>query len=208
MPDDASILAETKGGLAQYARFLRSAVRGLWAGVFDRMQFANSMISAIQWGLRRAFHEGAAEMGIKPEELTAEERIALGTHIHEQMGYVMAFADDIEAGSKANKGKLRPLLKRTVTWANRYNEVKNHAKLLTGMNKKLKWVLHLLRVTVESCGDCLKLDGRIHRASVWAAYDIRPQSPRLECGGFKCGCGFEPTDEKGSSGRPPKLTGD
>lgn len=216
MLDDTSTLAESgllpighpERKLADYGRIIRAAVRGLWRGLFDRITFAENMIAAITYGLKMAFHEGAAEMGIKPEELTPEELIALDTHVNEQLQHVWAFALDIEAGSRANKGKLGPLMKRAELWQNKFVEVKNHAKVLTGLNRKLKWVLHGKRKTEQPCTDCLKLNGRIHRSSVWAAYDIRPQSERLKCGGWRCGCDFVVTADKGTSGRPPKLAGD
>lgn len=45
--------------------------------------------------------------------------------------------------------------------------------------------------TIEHCVDCLRLDSQIHSALNWRAAGWRPQSRRLECGGWRCDCSFQ-----------------
>jgi hypothetical protein len=155
------------------------------------MQFIDSMMSTIRAGLTRAYAEGAAACGIMPAEYTFEEKIALEQTIVREQNYVGQFADAIEKGDKANGGKLKPHMARAKMWVNRYNDVVNRAKVTACKNKKMKWVLHLVRPTKEPCKDCLKLNGRIYRAYTWQKWNVRPQSPDLACNGILCGCGLK-----------------
>jgi hypothetical protein len=49
--------------------------------------------------------------------------------------------------------------------------------------------------TARPCRDCAGLDGVVLTASEWARMGIRPQSPSLNCGGWRCLCRLELTDE-------------
>lgn len=200
-------MAEQSRGASNYHYSIRTAVRGLWTGALLYNQFIDSMRSTIQAGLTRAYAEGAAACGIVPSEYTLEEKIALDQAIFREFNYIGRFADAIEKGDKASGGKLKPLMARAKMWVNRYNDVVNQAKVTACKNQKLRWMLHLVRVTKEPCKDCLKLNGRIYRAYTWQKWNVRPQSPDLACNGINCGCGFQTTDERATPGRPPKLAG-
>ena len=166
--------------------------------------FVSAMESALRLGANWAWREGAAECGIAPEEMTFEERMLIQSMYNEQMAYVDGFAMFIIEHSKERGGKRGALQPRIDTWANRYNEWVNRAKERACADKKLKWVLGPTKV---HCSDCLNLDGRVYRGSIWQKYGIRPQSPELECGGFNCKCTLEPTDEPCTRGHPPRLSG-
>jgi hypothetical protein len=187
-----------------YRRSLRGNVRGLWTGAIDYIQFMRMMRSTINRRLKQAWLEGAAACGISEEELTPGEWIAMDQAIVNELGFVEGFADDIEMGSRASGGKLKPLHIRVEMWANRYKDVVNRAKQMACADRKLLWHLG---ATVEHCRDCLRYNGRVHRGSTWARYEIRPQSPSLACHGFRCACTLEPTDERAMPGRPPGMTG-
>jgi hypothetical protein len=191
-------------GLNIYRKSLRDNVRGLWGGVIDYMQFTRAMMSTIDRRLRQAWLEGAQACDISEDELTPEEQIAMHQAITNEFGFIQGFANDIEMGSKASGGQLKPLLIRVEMWANRYRDVVNRAKQMACANRKLAWILG---ATTEHCRDCLKYNGRVYRGSTWARYEIRPQSPNLACHGFNCLCILEPTDERCMPGRPPAMTG-
>jgi len=108
-----------------FAANLRGAVRGLWNGGWDRFEFLENMEIAIQRGFTQAWAEGAGECGIAPGDYSAEEEMALREAIFGQMPHLIGFAAAIEDNSKANGGKLGPLLSRVGMWANRYNEVRS-----------------------------------------------------------------------------------
>jgi len=188
----------------QYRARLRSLVRGLWSGVISVDSFLDEIIIVIDEGLTTAWNEGAKTCGIKPDEKSEEEQAALDDAIAREQGFVFKFSGDIEAGSKANKGKLAPLMFRVDIWANRYLDVQNQAKLMACENQKYRWDLG----DTEHCPSCLKLAGRVARAKTWLDKGIQPQSPPngyLKCGGWRCGCSFTPTDEPVTKGRWPSL---
>lgn len=194
-------------GSVNYRNGIRAAIRGLWTGALFYDNFFQAMMTTIRNGLTAAWQEGSAACGIAPAEYTLEERIALEQAIVREYQYIGGLGHDVEANSKANGGKLTPLLNRGNMWINRYNDVVNHAKQAACKNQKLRWVLHLIRMTKDPCVDCLRLNGRVYRASTWNKWGIRPQSSDLACSGIQCGCGFEVTDEPANKGRPPKLSG-
>lgn len=188
-----------------FARDIRSAVRGFWSGAYDYYRFFEEMGRAIDRGLTSAWYSGAAECGILPEELTVDEIKIMRFRVSEQMNYLNQFAETIETNSKANKGKLTPLMKRAQLWINQYNSVMNEAKVLACKDQKLKWVLGM---TEQHCRTCSSLDGKVKRASFWQKLGVRPQNAPnhlLECQGWNCDCSLVQTDEPVSRGAMPSL---
>ena len=163
---------------------------------------------AIERGLTDAWTEGAKKCGIAIDELSPDEQLALSDAIDGQLTFVPGFANDIIAGSKANKGKLTPLFQRTDLWVNQYPSVVSQAQTMACADQKLKWVLHGAHFTQDPCVSCIKLDGKIKRASFWLKRDVKPQdppNPNLECDGWRCGCAFIVTGEPLSKGPLPGL---
>src|SRR3990167_1410291 len=96
---------------------LRSAVLAFWNGTFGWYEFREEMQTAVRHYFPQAWREGLATAGITDEEMNDEERIRLEREIVREIGYIPAFADAIERGSKANNGKLTLLFIRTERWA-------------------------------------------------------------------------------------------
>lgn len=187
-----------------YRTGLRSIVRGLWSGAISLGQFSDEMRGIINRRLTQAWDEGAAECGIKPDEYTIDEQSALGNAIRSELGYVTEFGLAIQADSQANGGKLQPFFSRVETWANRYNDYKNRAKTMSCQDQKLVWILG---ATEQHCRTCPRLNGKVKRASFWQSSGIRPQSPpnpSIECGGWRCQCRLELTNEPISKGPLPR----
>jgi hypothetical protein len=183
---------------------IRAAVRGLWRGEFTTFGFLDAMTSAVGRGYERAWREGAKTCNILPEDRTPEEQTRLDEFILTAQSHMLNFANAIEAGSKANGGKLGPLITRSKLWQNRYEEVKAAAQQVSCQDAKTRWVLG----PTEHCSTCSKLAGRVYRNSIWRKYDIRPRDTRpgrLACRGFNCQCSLVPTDEPVTPGRPPNV---
>ena len=189
--------------ISTYRRNLRAAVRGLWSGAISVSQFNSVMKADMDRNLTQAWDEGAKECGIKPDEYSDAENLALAEAILKEQGFVEGFAADVQANSKANKGKLTPLFGRLEMWVNRYNDIKNQAKAMVCGDLKYRWQLG----PTEHCVDCAKLSGRVYRGSIWQKYGILPQSHDLACGGWRCQCSLVQTDEPVTKGRPPALRG-
>lgn len=193
-----------KGGYNDFARSVRSLVYGLWAGHLDRFTFVDSMVRSIDRSIRRAWFAGAAQCGIQPAELTVAEMDSMREMINSQFGYLVSFADSIEANSRGN-GLLKGHYARAQLWINRYNEATSKARMMACADGKLVW---RLGATEQHCRTCNALDGQVRRTSVWNASGVKPQSapnPLLECEGWNCGCSLTPTDLPISRGRLPSL---
>ena len=198
-------LAELSAGAANYRGGIRSAARGLWTGAMDYYQAFEAIDAAIRQGIPKAWYEGAKICGIDPNELSPEERMAMQTALFNELNYVNGFLMFIEDGSKANGGKWGAVAARAELWVNRYNSTVNQAKVMACADQKLQWILG---PTKEHCGSCLKLHGKVKRASYWDRVGVRPQNApndKLECGGWKCLCDLVLTDEPLSRGPLPKL---
>lgn len=205
---------ETVSGLvahdkeAMYARGIRSAIRAVWKGIHDYFDFYDAMSATINIGLRQAWKEGAAMVGISEDELTAEEIATRDGIIAKEQDYITGFFDFLEGKIKASGGLLRESIgaPRAKSWTRRYTDVRSQAMMTGRDNPKLKW---LLGATKEHCEDCLTYSKRIYRASTWKKYDIRPKHSGLACGGGRggCDCDFESTDDPATRGRPPGMRG-
>lgn len=191
-------------GIDAYAKSLRDSVRALWTGNVGLSGFGDAMFSAIERHLEIAWREGAAECGVMPDERTLEETARLNDFIDSQVAYVPAFGKFIQENNREGGGLLRVSLRRLPPWLNRYNEVKAIAQQMACADTKYRWVLGI----AEHCKTCLKLSGRVMRASRWAELDVHPQDTRpgkLACNGYNCKCRFEQTGSRVTPGPLPRL---
>lgn len=191
------------GGIAQFRRSLRSAIRGLWTGAITKRQALSTLRSAIERAVEKAWVEGAAECGIQADELTVEELTARDEFIFTQGEFATGFIDDIEAQSKANGGSLTPLLQRGEMWVNQYVSARQQSEAMACANEKRIWVLG----KTEHCRTCLALNGQVRRLSFWQN-NVMPRNARnekLQCQGFNCQCALVKTDKPITRGRLPRL---
>ena len=189
--------------LATFSASVRASARGIWLGEMDALGAADALFSAIGRGFEQAFTEGQKDCGILASERTEEESKELARLIGDNYQYVGRFVEWIVQHSKENGGNWEMIKARTDLWSGRYEEVKNIAISLSCGNKKLLWQID----GGEHCRSCLKLNGRVHRSSVWAAHDIAPRmiTHSLKCGGYNCKCFWVETDAPATRGRFPKL---
>ncbi|MGH9158210.1 MAG: hypothetical protein ACRD1K_20770 [Acidimicrobiales bacterium] len=187
--------------LASYQASIRAAVRGLWNGALGEIEFVDSMISASARGTEQAWREGAKECGVGPDERTPQEEAALVAIQNRNLAALRSFATTIAGATRASGAPLQPHLNRAELWVNRYNEARNQARAMACADQKYAWEVG----PTEHCGTCLKMNGKVKRASTWAEADIRPQHPNLECGGFRCQCSFRQTSDSLSRGPLPGM---
>lgn len=201
-------IAEQSARASSYGRDIRGIVRGLWGGVIDINQAFALLSDTVRIGLTRAWHEGAAECGIQPSELSPEELMTLRHIIAGEDRRIFPFLLTIDDGSKANGGRLAPLLSRAAMWALRYDDVVARAKLMACADQKTRWTINYHRVIKDNCPSCLKLEDKVKRNGYWYTAQVQPQNPpnqKLKCGGWRCGCGLPETDEPLSRGPLPRL---
>ncbi len=186
-----------------FESMLRAAARGLWSGSFSILEFQDAWDSALRRGLTDAVYTVASQLGFLPSDLTIEERIRLSDEIAKNMSYAGKLAGWIFENRKGI-GLLSDVYVRIKDWIRLYNKVQNLFKTILGNDVKLMWTWQAKK---EHCTDCARYNGRVHRASSWRKYDIRPQHPALACTGIRCGCTFIPTSEPASPGFPPRIRG-
>ena len=192
-----------EAGIDSYRADLRNNVRALWGGDWDMSNFVASMTDTVERGVMGAWREGAAQAGVAEDELTPAELDARLAFMWAQWTHIPSFAVAIEAGSRANDGKLAPLNNRVDLWANQYNSAVIRAYAMAGQDLKGVWIYG----PTEHCSTCAGLHGKVKRMSYWAAH-VLPQNapnPRLSCGGWRCQCRIEPTDAPMSRGRLPGV---
>lgn len=179
---------------------IRAAIRSYWKGVFSQSEFEDAMESAITRGFRQAWLEGAKECGITSlDDLTDRETNALQSAILEQIPYIFNLAEDLNT-----EGKLGPLFDRSELWIKRYGEIRIKAKAYACADKPQEWILG----KAEHCSSCLKLAGKVKRASYWVDSGILPRNAGagyLECKGFNCDCDLVNTTKPISRGPLPSL---
>ena len=188
-----------------YRRGIRNMVRGLWSGALDINQAWEMGHTTIRFGLTQAWNAGLKSVGVLPSEQTPQERIELTQIITREQALLFPFLEDIEKGSKANKGKLGPQFKRGEMWANRAGDVESRARLSVRTDPKLEWAID---ITKANCSTCLKLDKKVKRKSTWVRLNIHPRqpdNPNLVCRGWLCGCTLLPTTKPLSRGRLPNV---
>lgn len=200
-PNVLTLLAE-RSAQESFMRALRKVSRAFWSGLIDRTLFNYSFGNELEYYLTRAFVLGAKDVGVKENELLGSERFQMRIRIVEQLNSIGSIADFIQLHSKANGGNLPSIYMRVALWINSFLAMRNFAKALVGGDKKLLWVEG---DTKDKCSTCLKLDGKVFRASQWKNADVYPQHPSLECHGFHCRCKLVVTTADLTQGEVPSI---
>jgi len=205
-PATKATLAAKSGGQKDYGRSIRAAARGFLTGVFDKFAFVDTMISTVMRGLTRAFHEGLAKFGIKPEDMTATEQAALDAQVNVQLEHMLGFADFIQGKRELyNSGEkqkaLNQVFSRATLWSNQYDKTRVLAESFAGANRPMTW---RLGATEEHCKSCQGFDGRTYRFETWRANGALPKVQALCCHGYRCDCRLEPSEGRITPGKFPR----
>lgn len=197
------------------SRLWRAALR-LFNGGKERY-FPGSFARSIDFQLTEAWYEGADSVGVSPEDMTPDDMTILEGIINNENDFIDGIAGDIatdrDAGMKPDDFESK-YGSRVDTWAQRYVEVSNTARVKFGGKQRLKWNLG---ATEKHCPFCEKLNGIVAWASEWDQTDIHPQDPPNRhlsgeingvpgCGGWHCDCGLNPTDERRTARAMDRLT--
>lgn len=187
--------------LAGYKMLMRENARGLWAGSMDWFDFYESMQSTIARGFNQAWEEGMKKFNMSRDDMTQNERTRLQQEINQEWLHIAGVADFIESHSKDNGGKLSTCQQRIERWVAAYSRILQLAAAMAGKDKPMEWVYG----DTVHCSDCLRLNGRVYRASVWVDHGLLPKSWDLECHGIHCQCELRATTKPLTRGRPPTL---
>jgi hypothetical protein len=186
-----------------YTRVLDRAVLEFYRGNITAFEFIDTMLRLIDDQFRRAWNEGARDVGYELKDMTAEDLQVLQVRIDNEKEYILNFAGGIEQAA-ANGDSVAPYRDRVSMWANRYNEIRDWARAYFGGLTRLEWQLGM----TEHCESCLTLSGTVATATQWnfaRSEGIYPQSRRLKCGGYKCQCSLAVTDKPITPGGIPGI---
>jgi hypothetical protein len=188
--------------VAHYTRVIQRAARAFYSGRIDSGEFIGRMIEVIEVQMRKAWYEGMRANDLDPErDMKPEWENILQGVINGEFEYVLDYAADIEKAA-AEGLPVSPLEARADLWANRYNEVVNLSKLTTRPHDRYKWVMG---ATEQHCETCAGLHGKIASAADWLGSGYRPQGRNLACGGWRCQCRLEYTEEPPTQIGPPRI---
>jgi len=174
-------------------------VKALWNGYIGG-EFIETLKNLISGQLRRAYEQAWKDEGSEgklPDYLAT----SAAQVIEQQQGFVEGFYHDI-VDAKVEGRKIEPFLGRVDMWSNRYNQAYDDAlhQITLEEGGKEQWVYG----DTEHCDTCAALNGIVAFAREWEAAGFRPQNApnaMLDCGGWKCQCKRQRTDQR----RSPKA---
>jgi hypothetical protein len=204
---DSFTMADLKT-VGHFNRVMRQRVNQFYRGDIDADAFLDDVVSLIDGQFTRAWNAGARDVGFDPKEMTDTDKLELMFRIDQEAPHILDFAIAIEE-ARINGTPNDALLARVDLWANRFNEVTNDARVYFGAKMEVppKLVWRLGR-TEEHCSTCAELNGTVATAQEWQLSGIRPQAApnaRLECGGWRCDCSLDPTDDPVTQGGIPSV---
>jgi hypothetical protein len=188
---------------AYYRRALNRDVLDFYRGDIESGEFIDDMVMLISEQLTRAWNEGMRENGLDPKkDMTDEWQGILDGLIADEEDHVLDYAQAIE-DARNNGTPIDPLKARVELWVNRYPEVVSFSKITTAPKDRFVW---RLGATEQHCDTCARLNGTVATGADWIASGFHPQDPPndlLECGGWRCDCKLEYTEEPTTEGGIP-----
>jgi len=189
--------------IAYYDRSLSRAVRDFYGGEIDAGEFIDEMIRLVEGQLTRAWNEGMRGNGLDPrKDMTDAWRGILQGEINSEMDHILDYAGQIEQAA-ASQAPIAPLMGRVALWVNRYQDMLNLSLITTAkQDDRFKWIYG----DTQHCETCASLNGVVATKEQWDASGFRPQNPpnqMLDCGGWRCQCRLEKTEEPVTEGGIP-----
>jgi len=200
--------------LEMFDRQLWSYSLEFFRGEISDGEFEQYFMDAIENQLTRAWNEGADEVGVSIEDMTEDDLGILQGLITDEIGYLTGLGVDIIDAKEATAGMEEKealdafrtsFRSRIDIWASKYNEMVNKSKIHFGGKRRLKWTLG---ATEEHCETCSYLNGLVAYAYEWEQAGVYPGesgSSVLACGGWRCDCSCEETDERRSPNAIQRL---
>lgn len=184
-------IAQMLRGVDYYGEQIERLARNRYDGKITDEQFIAGMGFLITSQLRRAARDALREL--EEQGMDAEVENELARMQTEEQGHLR----DLLAAILLALSMRRPfetLIARLELWKYRYLDAYNRALIKIGKrkNRELVW---RFGATENHCSDCAHYEGQILTAAKWdeifRIHGHRPQSPFLECGGWRCDCRLE-----------------
>ena len=202
-----SVIPHLKASYYKTYDFMLRTIEGLVRGVYNGNlggDFVDILQSLIEGQMRQAYQAAFEDAGFTDMFMPDYLNEALQETILQQTNfdYIYQYYKDI-IDARTDGTSIDPLLSRAGLWANRYSEAYGNAVLLINSNNggRMIWKLG---ATEQHCSTCAGLNGIVAFAREWDELGVHPQgAPNdiLECGGWRCDCSLEATDQR----RSPKA---
>jgi hypothetical protein len=198
LPPQAKALRKQRNRLEQE---LLDLFEELWTGKINSFDFVEQMQEIMGRYLDEAFYTAADAVGLLRNEVIERELDWLTAQIDAELPFYHPLAEFIRENQRTG-GSFGDVENRSKLWSNEYERVYHRALTIFDDDVRLKW---FTSPSKEHCTDCAKMDGRVYRASTWRNAGVYPRDRKLECRGYKCGCGFEVTQDALTPGAPPRV---
>jgi hypothetical protein len=151
------------------------------------------------------YQDGLRAGGDLAAKLDKKAKKDIATWRASQTEFVSKFVDDIVEGEYTQQ----QISERANMWVNKSLNPLYYVALAVGAAKAIRGLADAFGVVKkeplfmwvydprkEHCKDCLRLNGQIHTMKEYLKKGILPQSPRLACNGYNCGCSLVLTEQK------------
>jgi hypothetical protein len=132
--------------------------------------------------------EGQRAGGNVEAVIDKEAERAIANWRAEQSPFITKFVKELFSQEFTSK----QILSRASMWVNKsLNPLYYKSLDAASGNSRWMWVVNPVK---EHCDTCVKMNGQIHKMKDYIKSGILPQSPKLECGGYQCGCNLVQSD--------------
>jgi len=174
--------------------------RQLATQLFDRQMTIGQFEEAIRDSLKRVYTVQFMLAKGGRHQMTQRDWGALGQILREQYHYLRnKFIADLVNG-KYTIDQLDLVINRMGLYIQNSSQQafeRGNLERLRGTEVRLLWVRNKL---LDSCKDCIRLEGQIHTANEWLSSGYWPRRNALACMGIHCGCVLVEVEVTESSG--------
>lgn len=184
-------------------------IEDAYSGTLSTPDFVRDMTDILRNQIVNAFHNAWIDSDYGgegfyiafPDYLQSAQDDYISQNTETQYAYQL-YNDIVKARIENNP--VSGLVVRAPLWANKWNDAYNAAMLLIQSQGggNLIWVVG---PTEKSCTTCQSLNGIIASADEWEQSPYKPQGKELDCGGWRCQCSLQPTNEKRTRGRQRRM---
>ena len=168
----------------------------LESGALEQDDFSQTMKEVIAIAILLAFLRASKKT---EAQLTERELKIIAENVQVGQDAADNMADEIAAGRYTvtdEKPKPPSIMARAILWGAAILGIQAVGQLFRDDDPFWEWRVG----PTEHCSDCLRLNGQVHRGSEWLSSGWSPQSPSLECHGYRCQCSLAPSYGPSSGG--------
>lgn len=175
---------------SEYDDFIAEMMRLVGNGSINKNQFIDELNGFVSEEIMNAFLEGS---GKTVAQLSQAELAIIEQAIQTNLESIPGLADSVTEWVDGDSENINKLIRnRVILWGKNIEGVYNQGFLRGGDDDEaLAWRLG----PADHCINCATLANLVMTRREWRNSGWFPQSPRLACGGWRCGCSFQSTDE-------------